>query len=117
MIEFITGAALGIAGMFAKDKLLSDENQVKVSKQELKSLYSENEKLAKRKKELERIVEDLESDLEKEKRKGKSLDYEQDDLQEELEDTQTEIKRLKKANELLKEELEEYKRTYGNENK
>ncbi len=111
MIGFLGGAALGVAGMIAKDKFLGNDadNKLQAKQRELDNLYAENEKFRKRNKELEREVEDLLSKLQKVQRDAKDRHDDQDDLEDALADSRSEVKKLRQQNDELMKMVQEYK--------
>ena len=107
MLSFVLGAGLGAAGTYFINK---SQNQASVSstKEELESLYAENEKLRQRNKDAERQNEDLLSELDSLRRKMKSSGENQDDLQDDLEDAKRKVRNLTSENESLKRKVAEY---------
>ena len=110
MIEIIGAFILGgVAGAIAKDQLMSSGAREVNKQRELDDLYFENEKYARRNKELERQVEDLLSDLNKARRQAKENDSSQDDIEDELDKAKRELKHLRLQNDELARKLKEYK--------
>ena len=110
MIEFISGAAIGaVVGVVAKDKLMANNVQNNAQKQEMDTLYAENEKLRKRAKELERQVEDLMASVDRNRRDLKNRENDHEDMEDELDNSKTEIKKLRRLNQALTAQVEEYK--------
>lgn len=111
MTELIIGLAVGVAGMYAKDKFLGNASTEKLNakQREIDNLCNENETLHKRNKDLSRQVEDLQLEIERLRRQSKSKDDSQDDLMDELEDAKAEAKKLRTQNDELYRKLQEYK--------
>lgn len=99
----------GVAGYVIKDKITPASDDKTSNPQELNSLYSENEKLAKRNKELERENEDLLAELQKVRRSARTDSNDMDDMEDKLESAQHEAKSLRKQNDVLAAKLKEYK--------
>ena len=107
---FIIGAALGVGGMIAKDKL-AGQNQTFGTKPnpEADALSDENEKLRKRNREAEIRINDLMAENEKLHRQSKDKDEDQDDLEYDLAKAKSEIKKLRAQNDELLRKIQEYK--------
>ena len=106
MLSFVLGAGVGAAGTYLVNKSQNQES-ANSSKEELESLYAENEKLRQRNKEAERQNEDLLAELEVLRRKMKSSGEDQDDLQDDLDDAIRKVKNLTSENEILKRKVAE----------
>lgn len=112
MIELIGGIAIGtLAGAMLKDKIAGAQSQETAKRQELDSLYAENEKSSRRNKELERQVEDLLTELNKVRKKTQIADDAHDDTQDELDRAKRELKSIRMQNDELARKLREYKTT------
>lgn len=110
MVELIGGIIVGgVAGVALKDKLVGANTQIDNKQKELDSLYTENEKISKRNKDLERQVEDLLAELNKVRKKAKESDDDQDDLQDELDKAKRELKNTRLQNDELARKVKEYK--------
>ena len=110
MIEVVGAFILGgAAGVVAKDKLLGNNQNSEAMKNELNSLYAENEKFSKRNKELERQVEDLLSELNRVRRQAKSNDDSTDNLEDELDKAKRELKNLRLKTDELARKVKAYK--------
>lgn len=107
MLFFFLGAGVGAAGIYFVNKS-QNQNSANSSKEELESLYAENEKLRRRNKETERQSEDLLAELESFRRKMNSTIEDQDDLQDDLDNAKRKIKNLTAENEELKRKVSEY---------
>lgn len=93
MVEFIGGVLIGgVAGIALKDKVLGGGANEAKREAEMKSLYAENEKFAKRNKELERLVEDLQSELARMRRNAKDKDSINEDIEDELDRVRKDLK-------------------------
>ena len=111
MTELIIGVAVGVAGMYAKDKYLGNTSTEKLNakQRELDNVYNENETFRKRNKDLSRQVEDLQFEIDKLRRQSKARNDHQDNLEDDLEDAKTEVKKLHMQNDELYRKLQEYK--------
>lgn len=107
MLSFVLGAGVGAAGAYFINKS-QNHGSASFSKEELESLYTENEKLRQRSKDAERQNEDLLAELESLHRKMKSSGENQDDLQDDLEDANRKVRNLISENESLKLKVAEY---------
>ena len=106
----IGGLAVGCAvGYVAKDKLASSSNTQSAKLAESKQLYDENEKLARRNKELERENEDLLIELQKVRKNAKNNSGDLEDIEDQLEAARREIKSLRQQNDTLSAKAREYK--------
>ena len=107
----IVGAAIGVGGMIAKEKLFDSKANAssQSAKKEADILSDENEKLRKRIKEAERQIEDLMAENQKLRRQYKEKDEDHDDLEDELDKTKAEVKNLRTQNEELMRKINEYK--------
>lgn len=109
----IIGAALGVGGMIAKDKLAGQNQASGTSSNKLNSeaeaLSDENEKLRKRNREAERRIDDLMAENEKLRRQFKDKDDDQDDLEDDLAKAKAEVKKLRAQNDELLRKIQEYK--------
>ena len=116
----IVGAAIGVGGMIAKEKLFDSKANAssQSAKKEADFLSDENEKLRKRIKEAERQIEDLMAENQKLHRQYKEKDNDHDELEDELDKAKSEIKKLRLQNEELIHKVSEYKlacNSYENE--
>ena len=110
MVEVIGAFLLGgAAGAVAKDKIFGNTQNNDAKKNELDSLYAENEKFSKRNKELERQVEDLLAELNKVRKQAKANDENSDDLEDELDKVKRELKNTRLQNDELARKVKEYK--------
>lgn len=111
MTELIIGIVIGAAGMYVKDKILgnSTTRNLEEKKIELDNMYTENEKIRKKNKDLSRQVEDLQFDNDKLKRQVKDTNNDHHDLQDELDDAKAEIKKLRMQNDEMYRKIQEYK--------
>lgn len=108
MIEILGGLAVGCAvGYVAKDKLNPSTPSTQNSESE--QLYAENEKLARRNKELECENEDLMADLQKIRRNVKYASGENEDMEDQLDAAKRELKSLCQQNDQLSAKVKEYK--------
>ena len=99
----------GVAAVALKDKIMGSSANAK--QQELNSVYAESEKFRKRKKELERQVEDLLAELNKIRRRVRDTDEYHDDLEDELDQAKRELKNIRIQNDELARKVKEYKVT------
>ncbi len=106
IIGFIVGAGVGAVGTYLMKN--HDTKQANTSRVELESIYSENEKLRHRNKEVERQNEDLLSELDKCRCKMKSNGENHEDLQDDLEDALLKVKKLTAENAEMRRKLSEY---------
>lgn len=110
MIELIGGLAAGcVVGYIAKDKLSPTSDSRAAGKAETEQLYAENEKLAKRNKELERETEDLLTELQKVRRSAKNDSGDLEDVEDKLDSALREIKALRQQNDTLVAKTKESK--------
>ena len=110
MLEILTSFAVGgIAGYVIKDKLISQTQTETKSQIDLQSIYVENEKFARRNKELERENEDLLAEISKLRKQAIFKDSNSDDLEDALDSAKREVKSLRQQNETLTIKLKEYK--------
>lgn len=111
MVELLIGAALGVGGMIAKEKVLENNTATSSNnlQKELDALSDENEKLRKRSKEAERQVEDLLAENQKLRKTSKATDDDRDDLEDELDSAKSKVKKLTQQNDELLRKIAEYK--------
>jgi chromosome segregation ATPase len=111
MTELIIGVALGAVGMYAKDKFLgnSETNKLNAKKRELDELYTENDKIRKRNKDLTRQVEDLQLENIKLQKRIDDMDDSHNVLEDDLYKIKGELKKLRIQNDELYKKLQEYK--------
>jgi len=111
MIEVLGAFVLGgVAGAYAKGKFSGVQNQQNSKQQEIDYLCSENEKLSRRNKELERQVEDLLVELNKVRKQAKANDDEQDDFEDDVLKAKNEVKKVCQQYDEMTRKLNEYKR-------
>lgn len=92
-MQFLGGVIVGgVAGIAIKDKILGVGAMEAKRESVIKSVYEENEKLAKRNKELERLVEDLQSELSRMRRNAKDKDSMNEDIEDELDRVRKDLK-------------------------
>lgn len=111
MVELLIGAALGVGGMVAKNKVIDNNTSTSSSnlQKELDALSDENEKLRKRSKEAERQVEDLLAENQKLRKTSRATDDDRDDLEDELDSAKSKVKKLTQQNDELLRKIAEYK--------
>ncbi len=111
MTELIIGVALGAVGMYAKDKFLgnSETNKLNAKKRELDELYTKNDKIRKRNKDLTRQVEDLQLENIKLQKRIDDMDDSHNVLEDDLYKIKGELKKLRIQNDELYKKLQEYK--------
>lgn len=109
ILELVIGIIIGAGGSYAKDFVLGSEAKQKLEKvqREFDALSDENEKLRKRNKEAERLIEDLNAEVEKLRRQLKSHNDDNEDLEDDLADAKTKVKKQEAEIAGLKRQVQE----------
>jgi len=89
LLSFAVG---GATGYIIKDKLSSGDNNQSKNRTEINEIFSENEKIARRNKELERENEDLLAEIAKLRRQANEQDVDSDAMEDALDSAKREIK-------------------------
>ncbi len=108
-MQLVIGIVIGAIILYVlKDKLPGAKQASESSKQELNTLYAENEKFSKQNKELQRQVEDLTAEVNKLRRKSKDADADHDDLEDERDKAKRDLRDLRIQYDTLSSKLKEY---------
>lgn len=108
IIGWIFCLALGAVAGYAAKSFAAPATK-EADKRELDNIYDENEKLARRNKELQRSNEDLLAKLTDLQKKAKTDSDTHEDMVDDLDDARRDIQRLRKQNEALARDLAEYR--------
>ena len=111
MWEFIIGSAIGAGAVIAKDTLMDSKKEMAL-KEEIVNLQQDYEKLRKRNKEAERLIEDLQTNNERLHRQLQEQKDNEEDLQYNLQTAQSKIAQQEKVILDLQEQVEEYRSAY-----
>lgn len=110
MLSILTSFAVGgVAGYVIKDKISPKSQGNTKQPTDLEAVYAENEKYARRNKELERENEDLLAEIAKLHKQARNHETDADDLEDALEAANREVKSLRQQNESLSAKLKDYK--------
>lgn len=110
MLGLLTSFAIGgVAGYVIKDKITPQTTAEPKQSSDMQTVYAENEKFARRNKELERENEDLLAEISKLRKQAKNNDSDSDELEDALDAAKRENKSLRQQNESLNIKLGEYK--------
>lgn len=108
MWQFLVGLLTGVGGIMVKNHFVDNPDKQNVQ-QQLNSILEENEKLRSRRKEAERLVEDLQAEISRLKKQNISNEDATDDLTDELDAEKRKNKRLMNQINDLSSQIEEYK--------